>query len=164
MIIPAKARHLERINAIYNQAVEDGLRTAHTQPLSLEQRKTWFNKHSQNQYPVFVYLKEKQVLGWISISPYRSGRQALDEVVEVSYYVDYNHHCCGIGSDLMERAISFCRDASYRLMVAILIDQNSASLQLLDKFGFQEGGRIPDAIHYKYTYRDHIYLFKKLEN
>ena len=163
MIIPAQIRHLNDINRIYNQAVEDGLRTAHTEPLSLDEHKKWLNKHSRDTYPVFVYLKDNNVVGWISISPYRSDRKALNEIVEVSYYVDYEHHGQGIGTELMNRAVRFCREAEYRLIIAILIEQNRGSLKLLDKFEFQEGGRIPDAIHFNNTFRDHIYLYKKLQ-
>ncbi|NGP86789.1 GNAT family N-acetyltransferase [Fodinibius halophilus] len=162
MIRLAQSEHLNAINKIYNQAVEDGLRTAHTQPLSLQERKRWFNNHSSTLYPVFVYQQDDDVIGWLSISPYRSDREALDDVVEISYYVDYNHHGEGIGSKLMQYGLDFCSSAPYRIVVAILINSNETSIKLLEKFGFVEGGRIPDAIHYEGEFRDHLYMFKKL--
>lgn len=163
MIRPASSKHLASINDIYNQAVDDGLRTAHIEPISHAERKLWYQKHSEEQYPIFVYEQGQQVLGWLSLSPYRTDRQALDEVVEVSYYVDYQHHKQGIGSQLMDRAITFCCQHHYRLIVAILVDQNEPSLGLLRKFGFKEGGRMPKAIHYEDEYRDHLYMYKKLD-
>ena len=163
MIRLAMPKHLEPINAIYNQAVEDGLRTAHTDQTSFTERKLWFQDHSKVQYPVFVEEQNDTILGWLSISPYRSDRQALNEVVEVSYYVDYDHHGCGIGTKLMNHAVQFCCEKNYRLMVAILVSQNEPSLALLHKFGFKEGGRIPNAIHYEDTYRDHVYMYKSLD-
>lgn len=162
MITLAKPKHLQKINEIYNQAVKDGLRTAHTAPVSLDKRKNWFERHSREQYPIWVYKDDEDVLGWISVSPYRSGREALNEVVEVSYYVDYNSHGQGIATTLMEHAVQFCRDSGYRIAVAILISDNKSSIALVEKFGFAEGGRIPDAIHYQNEFRDHLYMYKKL--
>jgi len=164
MITLATLEHLPAINSIYNQAVEDGLRTAHIKPLSLNERKLWFYEHSEDQYPIFVYIQENQILGWISISAYRADRQALDEVVEVSYYVHYDHHGEGIGSLLMQHAVDFCETAHYRTMIAILVSDNRPSIALLKKYDFREGGRIPKAIHYKTEFRDHIYMYKILSS
>lgn len=163
MIVHAKPEHLQSINDIYNQAVNEGLRTAHTNPISLAERKTWFQHHSRERFPIFVYLEKSSVLGWISVSPYRSGREALDEVIEVSYYVDYEHHGQKIATKLMQYAVDFCRQKKFRILVAILISGNEPSIKLLEKFNFCEGGRIPDAIHYKKVFRDHLYMYKKLD-
>lgn len=163
MIEPARLEHLEAINDIYNQAIEDGLRTAHIKPLTYEERKSWFDRHPSDKFPVFVYSdNEGNVLGWISISAYRSDRQALNDVVEISYYVDYDHHGKGIATELMDHALQFCKESDYRIAVAILISSNKASIKLLQKFGFVEGGRIPDALHFGDEYRDHLYMYKNI--
>lgn len=162
MIVLAQPTHLQAINRIYNQAVRDGFRTAHDQPVDLNYRKQWFDQHPEDQYPVWVYSKNDEVLGWVSLSPYRPGRKALDEVAEVSYYVDYEHHNQGIATQLMKQAIAFCKDHSYRIVVAILLSQNAPSIRLLKNFNFQEGGCIPDAYHYQGEFRDHLYMYKKL--
>ena len=154
---------LEAINNIYRQAVRAGLQTAHIEAPSLQERKQWFDKHSKQHYPVFVYESKGSIAGWLSVSPYRAGRQALAEVVEISYYVHSDHQGQGVGSSLIERAIDFCGETGYRIMVAILIEGNEASMALLNKFKFREGGRIPEAIHYRETFRDHLYYYKKLE-
>lgn len=127
----ATSKYLPEINLIYNQAVKDGLRTAHIHSLSEPERQSWFSEHSKIYYPIFVYLRDKRVLGWLSISAYRSDRQALDEVVEISYYVHYDFHQQGIGTKLMERAINFCLNHCYRIMVAILVSENKPSIALL---------------------------------
>lgn len=163
MIRQARPKDLQEINSIYNQAVKDGLRTAHSKPISLNARQGWYKDHSQNSFPIYIYENDDAVLGWISISPYRDDRQALDEVIEVSYYVDYDHHGEGIATKLMQRAVDFCEEAGYRIMVAILVSKNEPSIGLLQKFGFQESGRIPDAIHHEGVFRDHLYMYKRLD-
>lgn len=164
MIIEAGFEHLSAINKIYNQAVTDGLKTAHTEPISLEEREHWFKKYPRNRYPVFVYLKDQKPIGWLSISPYRFGRQALDTVIEVSYYIDYHYHGNGIATKLMYNGIDFCSKAGYQIMVAILVSGNKPSMGLLEKFDFLEGGRIPGAIQYKGEVRDHLYMYKVLNS
>lgn len=163
MISRARIEHLSKIDDIYNQAIKDGLRTAHLNPLSSRERKDWFKRHDNELFPVFVWLENETVYGWLSISPYRSGRDALSEVVEISYYVDYQRHGEGIASDLMNHAIAFCKEASFRILVAILISGNSESIGLLTKFGFKESGRIGKAIHYGNIYRDHVYMSRNIE-
>lgn len=163
MIKKARPKDLEVINEIYNQAVEDGLRTAHSEPISLAARQGWFKDHPESTFPVFIYEKDGNVVGWLSISPYRSDRQALNEVVEVSYYVDYDYHGKGIATQLMKHAVEFCSEINYRIMVAILVSENIPSIGLLKKFNFREGGRIPGAVHHKGEYRDHLYMYKKLD-
>lgn len=158
MIIHAQPEHLSDIDRIYNQAIEDGLRTAHLEPLTHKEREEWFKSHSDESFPVFIWTEQNSVLGWLSISPYRSGRGALGEVAEVSYYVDYHHHSKGIATALMEHAIDFCTRSHFRILVAILVSENKESIALLKKFDFKETGRIKDAIHYKSMFRDHLYM------
>lgn len=162
MITRAVPKHLKAINDIYNQAVANGLRTAHTQPVPLKKRRHWLSNHPGDTHPVFVYLHDDTVLGWLSVSSYRSDRQALNEVVEISYYVDYDHHNQGIATELMEYGLQFCREKNYRIAVAILISGNRPSIALLEKFNFSECGRIPKAFHFDDEFRDHLYMFKNL--
>lgn len=163
MITRARIEHLSQIDDIYNQAIRDGLRTAHLSPLSSQERRDWFEQHKKEQFPIFVWQEDDAVYGWLSISPYRSGRDALSEVAEVSYYVDYQRHGEGIASELMEHGISFCKKADFRILVAILISGNEESIGLLEKFGFEESGRITRAIHYRDMYRDHVYMSREVE-
>ncbi|MCW9706688.1 GNAT family N-acetyltransferase [Fodinibius salsisoli] len=163
MISLAQPSQLESINRIYNQAVRDGFRTAHSQPVDINYRHEWFSRHPEECYPVFVYLEEDEVAGWLSVSAYRPGRQALNEVVEVSYYVDYNHQNRGIATQLMKQAVAFSTNQNYRILVAILLTKNAPSIRLLEHFGFEEGGRIPDAYHHQDEFRDHLYFYKRLD-
>lgn len=163
MIIPARKEHLSAINRIYSRAVEAGLQTAHLEPLTSGEREAWFERHDPRTHPVFVDLREGEVTGWLSVSAYRGGRGALSDVAEISYYVDEQHRRQGIASLLMEHALRFCREAGYRMAVAILIRGNRGSEALLESFGFEEWGSIPDAIRYRGQYRDHLYMGRKLD-
>jgi L-amino acid N-acyltransferase YncA len=75
----ARPDELPAINEIYNQAVRQGFCTAHLEQVSMAERKQWFASHEPTRFPFFVTLDEG-VSGWISLGPYREGRQALSHV------------------------------------------------------------------------------------
>lgn len=126
---------------IYNQAI-DRQRTADMDHVDAESRLNWLSHH-EDPYSVFVFEDGKRVLGWLSISAYRPGRRALRLAAEVSYYVDYEFHGRGIGTALMEKAIQHGTEDDLSTLFAILLEDNEASIALLQKFGFDRWGRLP---------------------
>src|SRR6056297_4268201 len=69
---------LHRLTAIYNQAVEAGLRTADTRTHAPVERKDWLESHLNSpKHPVFLASVSEEIAGYLSISPYRKGREAL---------------------------------------------------------------------------------------
>jgi L-amino acid N-acyltransferase YncA len=133
---------LPRLTDIYNQAIAAGNATADTVPFTVEERRAWFDAHPPQEHPIYVYQQEGQVLGWLSISPYR-GRPALSRTGEVSYYIDYAHHGRGIGSALLAHALADASRLHKAVYLAILLEWNTASIRLLEKFAFQRWAYLP---------------------
>lgn len=138
---------LPRIVEIYNQAIAAKNATADTVPFTVEQRRDWFQIHTPDEYPLYVYEEEGRVLGWLSVSPYR-GRPALARTAEVSYYVDYACQGRGIGSALMVHALADAPRLGKKIYLAILLEWNTASRRLLEKFGFERWGYLPDVAEF----------------
>ena len=159
----ATAADLPAINAIYNQAVARRFLTADLQPVSMERRLDWFAAHDPARYPVYVYEEQGQVLGWLSLSAYRPGRQGLQDVAEISYYVDEARQGMGIGSQLMAHAIAESRRMKKRVLFAVIIEGNAASLALLQKFAFQQWGYLPQVVSCAGQLRGQIYLGRILD-
>ncbi len=160
----AAAADLPAIDAIYNQAVAQHFLTADLQPIGAQRRGEWFEAHNVERYPVYVYEEEGRVLGWLSLSAYRPGREALQDVAEVSYYVDEAHRGEGIGSRLMEYALAESRRMKKRVLFAVIIEGNAASVALLKKFGFEQWGCLPQVIACYGEVRGQIYFGKILLN
>jgi phosphinothricin acetyltransferase len=152
-----KAEDLEAINKIYNQAVRTKFSTAHTEPISMEERLAWFREHEPGRFPVYVWEENSQVLGWISFSPYRKGRKALQTTAEISYYVDKEHQRRGIGSQLVGHAISDASRYNFKTLIAILLDPNTASIALLKKYGFEIWGNMPGIADIEGSWYNHQY-------
>ena len=153
---------LERLTAIYNQAILDGNRTCDTEPFPTEARRAWLLEHDQERFPLFTCLLKGKVVGYAYLSPYRSGRPALADTAEISCYLDFSIHGQGIGSRLMEFMLSEAPRLVFRTLVAILLDCNSASIALLKKYGFSEWGRLPEIACLSGCYFDHLYYGKAL--
>lgn len=158
----AVPQDLDAIVEIYNFAVQAGFETAETEEASAESKKGWFAQHCNHAYPVFVSIIEGKIVGWISISPYRQGRQAVRFTVEVSYYVHNEYKGRGIGSQLMAYCLEQSRLIGYKTLFAIVIERNATSFRLLEKFGFQEWGRLPAAVDVNGEECDHVYYGLKL--
>jgi L-amino acid N-acyltransferase YncA len=161
-IRPAALSDLPRLVAIYNQAIASRNATADTEPFTVEQRLDWFHTHTPEAFPVYSYEEDGEVLGWLSISPYR-GRPALRRTAEVSYYVDYAHHGRGIGSALLAHALADASRIHKQVYLAILLEWNTGSVRLLEKYGFEKWGYLPEVAEFDGRLCGQFYYGKKLQ-
>jgi len=154
---------LHRLTAIYNQAVEAGLRTADTRTQAPIERRDWLESHLNSpKHPVFLASVREEIAGYLSISPYRKGREALRFAVEISYYVDFEHHRKGVGSALMDHTLSFCKKEGFKTLFAILLETNTASIALLRKYGFEKWARLPNIADFGGIEISQVYYGKRI--
>lgn len=140
----AEKNDLTGIVDIYNQAVDERFCTGDTEPVSVASRSDWFQQHSAQTYPIFVAEESGALLGWCSLSPYRPGRSALRTTAEISYYIDASNRGEGIGSRLVQHALSEAPTLGFTHLLAVLMDVNSASIRLLEKHQFERWGHLPE--------------------
>ncbi len=162
MIRTAQFDDLETIVEIYNQAIDARFQTGFTERITLDDRIEWFNEHTPDKYPLFVYVVDDQVAGWLSVSPYRAGRGALRYSVEISYFIDTAHRKKGIASQLLVYAINACRQLNYKTAIAIILDKNTASMNLMEKFGFKKWAFLPGVADFDGVECNHVYYGMKL--
>lgn len=156
-IVLAQRKDLDGIVDIYNQAIRAGRCTADTEPFSIEQRMAWFENHHPDKFPLLVAKEGNELLGYLTISPYREGRKAVQHTAEVSYYISYNHHCKGIASRLMSGALERCPSLKIKHLIAILVGSNQGSIGLLEKYGFELWGCFPNIVEFGDDRIDHLY-------
>ncbi len=160
----AKIEDLGAMVEIYNQAIAVGQKTADLTPVSVEERKTWFEAHPADKYPILVAEEDDTILGYLTLSAYRPGRMALRHTAEVSYYVHFDHHRKGVASKLLRHAIEICPTLHIKTLFAILIDSNEASIRLLEKFGFERWGHLPGVAEFDGVEFGHYYYGLRVEN
>lgn len=156
VIEDAQRDDLAGLVAIYNQAILEQ-RTAHVNPQTIDQRLGWFVEHEPTAYPILTARIADRIVGWVSLSPYRPGREALRSTVEVSYYVDFEHRGKGVGNALLAAALNRAEQLSYRTVFAIVLEDNRASVGLLERHGFKRWGYMPDVADFGDRLIGHLY-------
>jgi phosphinothricin acetyltransferase len=129
---------------IYNHAVVEKFATADIEYVTIESRKDWFMQHSPQTYPIFVAEENGKVIGWCSLSPHRPGRKALGTVAEISYYIHKDHRRKGVANSLITHTINSAKDLGFKNLISILLDANKTSIYILEKFGFEKWGHLPE--------------------
>lgn len=130
---------LAAINGIYNYYVPTSTCTYDEAPCTLDARHAWFAERGP-EYPVTVAELEGRVVGWGSLSPFRT-RSAYRFTCENSVYVHHEHHGRGIGGALLADLIERARALGYRAIIAGADAEQGPSIALHAKFGFVEVGR-----------------------
>jgi len=123
---------------------EEKFATADIQHVSLESRKDWFAQHSPDTYPIYVAEENGEIIGWCSLSPHRPGRKALRTVAEISYYIHKDHRRKGVASSLINYTIESAESLGFKNLISILLDLKKPSIHILEKFGFEKWGHLPD--------------------
>lgn len=162
MIRLANEIDLPVLTEIYNQAILRGTCNAFTETFEVDDRMGWFVAHQNEHYPLYVYEKDDQVVGFFYFTAYRPGRLAMKGTAEISYYVHEDYQGQGIGSAMMEHALDLAEELEFDTVIAILLSVNEGSLALLRKFDFAEWGRLPDSVQLPSGRCDHLYYGRKI--
>jgi len=129
---------------IYNHAVDEKFATADTEYVTVESKMNWLLQHSPQTYPIFIAEENSEVVGWCSLSPHRPGRKALRTVAEISYYVHKDHRKKGVANSLIMHTIDNAKQFGFRNLISILLDLNKPSIYILEKYGFEKWGHLPN--------------------
>ena len=154
---------LPAITEIYNHAVALGSATADLTPVSVENRRAWLATHDSERYPVFVAEDQGLIKGWCSLSAYRPGRMALRHTAEISYYIHRDFRGVGVGSRLISDVIDRCPSLGIKVLFAILLDINTSSVGILEKFGFEQWGHLPGVADFDGELCGHLYYGRRVE-
>jgi phosphinothricin acetyltransferase len=130
------------INDIQNYYVEHSTATFLTEPLTLEERLSWYDEHGE-VHPVTVAVSNRSVVGWGALGTFRP-RAAYRRTAELSVYVHHDWHRRGIGraivSDLLERAAAL----DYHALVGGCCSEAEPSIALLEALGFSRVAHFPE--------------------
>ncbi|MBK5201245.1 MAG: N-acetyltransferase [Spirochaetaceae bacterium] len=158
----AEYKDLEALVEIYNQAIVTHRCTADMDVFSVEERISWFEEHQSLEYPIYVYIVDNKVVGYLYFTGYRPDRRALSYTAEISYYIHNGYQRQGIGTKLMEFTIKKGKELNFKNLLAILLDCNLPSIKLLEKFAFKEWGCLPGVADFDGEICSHLYYGLKI--
>ena len=158
----ASVEDLPAIVAIYNEAIRERFATADLEPVTVEARAAWFHEHDPSTLPIYVAERAGAVVGWCSLSAYRPGRAALKATAEISYYVRAEARGQGVGTVLVRHAIDEAPRLGKRVLFGILLERNTASINLLKKCGFELWGFLPEVALIEGQSIGHVYYGRRV--
>jgi L-amino acid N-acyltransferase YncA len=150
LVRPSRDSDVEAMLAIYRhhirRGIEDGVDDSGTpEPDDLRDRRKNLRSH---RLPHLVASYGGEVVGYAYVVLFRK-RPAYRYAVKHSIYVHREHAGRGVGGLLMQELIDVCAAAGFRQMIGYIDSDNTASLAIHEKFGFQRVGLLP-GVAYRY--------------
>ena len=135
---------LPAIIDIYNQSVPTGRSTADTRAINVEDRIEWFKQFDAKKRPIWVAEERETIVGCVYLTSFYGGRPAYDKTAEISIYLATSHLGKGLGSFLLQKMIDACPDLGVTTLIGMHFDHNEPTKRLVEKFGFQVVGHLPE--------------------
>jgi phosphinothricin acetyltransferase len=136
IIRPAGSTDLAKINAIFNYYVAHSTCVWTTVLCSEAERAAWYEEHDGSM-PVLVAESGGDVVGWGALGSFRTA-YTLAGTLEDSVYVHHDVLRQGIGTRLLTELIAAARRIGLRSILANISADQTPSIRLHEKFGFQK--------------------------
>lgn len=139
---------------IYNYEVIHGVATLDLEPRTLEEWHEWYSAHQTVEHCIFVGTIDGVVVGYASLSPYRT-KDAFKSTVELSIYIHQDYRGKGVASKLMAHILEHAKENdTLHTVVSVITAGNEASTALHERFNFTYCGLTP-AVGFKHgKYQD----------
>jgi phosphinothricin acetyltransferase len=143
LIRPATLADLPPLTELYNYYVVNTPITFDLQPLTVEQRRQWFQEHAdEGRHRLLVADEgEGQVVGYATTSRFRT-KAAYDTTVESSVYCRFDRVGRGIGTALYQALFEALKGEDINRIVAGVTLPNPASIALHERCGFRQVGAL----------------------
>lgn len=139
----AMPEDLEAIVRIYNSTIASRLVTADLEPVSVESRKEWFQRHTPHKRPLWIVEESGKVIGWLGFQPFHS-RIAYDATAEISLYLDESVRGRGLGRKILDFALEKAPQLGIETLIGLIFEHNIPSIRLFEKAGYCEWGFLPE--------------------
>ncbi len=143
IIRPAQASDLPAITEIFNEAGVGTTASYALDPVSVDDRRAWWEQRTAAGFPVLVLEDDGEVVGYASYAQFRP-LAGYARTMEHSVYVTSNRRAAGGGRMLMQALIDYARGRGVHVMIGVVDGANEDSLAFHRRLGFEESGRLPE--------------------
>jgi L-amino acid N-acyltransferase len=138
-------RHAGQILAIFNEAIANSTALYDYKPRTPENMVAWFATKRANGFPVIGLEDDSgKLLGFASYGTFRAF-PAYKYTVEHSVYVEKSCRGQGLGRALLEAIVAEAEAQGMHVVVGAIDLDNSASMALHKRLGFEHCGTIRQA-------------------
>ena len=103
-----------------------------------DEQAAWLAAHTDD-YPAVVAVEGDEVIAFGSLAPYRP-KPSYRWTVEDSVYVKDGYRGKGVGADILAELMGRARERGHRSVIARVTSENTPSLCLHRRHGFQRAG------------------------
>jgi phosphinothricin acetyltransferase len=150
------------ITAIYNDVILTSTAIFNDAPVLVEDRVAWWKARVAQGYPVLVARDENGVAGFATFGDFRPW-PGYRFTVEGTIHIDSSARRKGVGAALLEIMIARARAAGKHVLVAGVDSANFASLQFLERSGFERVGHLREVGNKFGRFLDLVFLQYMLE-
>jgi L-amino acid N-acyltransferase len=144
-IIACDRAHSGAVLAILNEAIENSTALYDYRVRTPAMMDAWYDAKEQAGHPIIgVVDAAGQLLGFGSYGPFRAW-PAYKYSVEHSLYVERAHRGQGIGRLLLAELVAAATRQDYHMLIGGIDAQNTASIALHRRLGFEQCGHIRHA-------------------
>ncbi len=144
-ILRCDPTYAEPILAIFNDAILHSTALYDYRPRTAEMMARWFEAKQKGDFPVLGAVSEGgEFMGFASYGTFRAW-PAYKYSVEHSLYSAAPFRGQGVGKRLLQELIAAAQAQQYHLLIGGIDSQNTASLKLHERLGFQHAGTIRQA-------------------
>jgi L-amino acid N-acyltransferase len=131
----AREEDLPGVLAIYNDVLLTSTAIYNDTPVTLENRRDWWQARVQQQYPVLVATDETGVIGFATFGDFRSW-PGYRFTVEHSVHIRADRRGQGVGQALMQPLIASATALGKHVMVAGVDADNASSIRFHERLNF----------------------------
>ncbi len=159
LICPIESEHLPALLEIANHIIRHTVAMWREEELDLAFFQTWLDKKKRTDMPAFVALIGKEAVGYTSLRPHADYHATSEHNV----HVHHDHRGKGLGTALLETLIRETRARKFHTMLGETDPDNTASLKLHEKLGFQQIGILREVGKKHGRYLDNVIMQKLLD-
>lgn len=137
---------LPALLAIYNDVIATSTAVYSDNPVTLEDRVSWWESRIAQQYPVLVAQGDDGVVGFASFGDFRAW-PGYRYTVEHSVHVHAEVRAHGVGSALMKALLPRASALGKHVMVGGIDAANAPSIRFHARHGFTQAAHLKEVGH-----------------
>lgn len=141
-IIDAAEEDLPGLLALYNEVIATSTAVFSAEPVTLEERRRWWQVRIGQGFPVLIARDDAGVAGFATFGDFR-GWPGYRFTVEHSVHVRADCRGQGVGTQLIEALFPRARALGKHVMIAGVDAANTGSIRLHERLGFERVGFMP---------------------
>ncbi len=161
-ILPCTESHLRALTEIYNDVICTSTAVYAYEPVTIDDRRNWWNERIRRGFPVWVASDAGALAGFAAFGDFRGAWPGYRFTVEHTVHVRAEARGRGIGQALMRKLFASAVDMGKHVMIGAVDAENEASIRFHERLGFQQAARLPQ-VGFKFDrWLDLVFMHKQL--